>query len=162
MAQQQSPERSASDRSPPPAAGASNASGAASSDGIDRIINADQDAPDTPRANIITNKIQELKRLKLEATERKAALSKDLTNSQKRRRRITKRAGTLNHEDLSQLMMIRRATDTSVAAMNPVQTLESTSAEAAALEDVPIVAITETLACRSRDETEDGEAEEEK
>ena len=71
-----------------------------------------------------------------------------------------KRAGTLNREDLLQLMMIRRATDTSVAAMHPVQGLESTSAEAAALEDVPIVAITETLARRSRDETEDGEAEE--
>ena len=161
MAQQQSPERSAGERSPP-AAGASNASGAASSDGIDRVSNTDQDAPDMPSANIITNKIQELKRLKLEATARKAAISKELTNSQKRRRRIMKRAGTLNREDLLQLMMIRRATDTSVAAMDPVQGLESTSAEAAALEDVPIVAITETLACRSRDETEDGEAEEDK
>ena len=115
-----------------------------------------------PRANIITNKIQELRRLKLEATARKAAISKGLNNWQKRRRRIMQRAGTLNHEDLLQLMMIRRATDTSVAAMSPVQGLESTSVEAAALEDVPIVAITETLACRSRDETEDGEAEEDK
>ena len=89
-------------------------------------------------------------------------MSKELKNSQKRRRRSMKRAGTLNHEDLLQLMMIRRATDASVAAIDPVQGLESTSAEAAALEDVPIVAITETLACRSRDETEDGEAEEDK
>ena len=115
-----------------------------------------------PRANIVTNKIQELKRLKLEATARTAARSKDFNNSQKRRRRIMKRAGTLNHEGLLQLMKIRRATDTSVAAMDPVQGLDSTSAEAATLEDVPIVAITETLACRSRDETEDGEAEEDK
>ena len=99
-----------------------------------------------PRANVITNKIQELKRLKLGATARDAAISKALYTSQKRRRRIMKRAGTLNREDLSQLMMIRRATDTSVAAMIPVQGLESTSVEAAALEDVPIVAIAETLA----------------
>ena len=76
MARQPSPERSASERSPP-AAGASNASGAASSGGIDRISNADQDAPDMPRANVITHKIQELKRLKLEATARNAAISKD-------------------------------------------------------------------------------------
>ena len=81
MAQQQSPDRSASERSPP-AAGASNASGGASRDGIDRISNTDQDAPDMPRANSITNKIQALERLKLEATAHTAAISKELTSSQ--------------------------------------------------------------------------------